>query len=151
MAKYHIADKADLGILYDAMQSRVDARTWQKASQNRVSRDDFVRFCAAQAYPTLGICCDGEPVGGLVFDGQAVHIEVLPEHHGRWGFVWKQCLQWAFSNKDPIEVKLFAGDEKAHRFMQRNNWQRIHADEDFVTYRMSSQDPPHYATRNRKR
>lgn len=139
MAEYQLTDKADLGVCYDITLMQHSAEEWQQLTQGRLTRESFVRYCIEQGFDSLGFSYDGKPIGGLVFDGQAAHISVLPEHHGRWGFLWKKGLAWIFSHKDPIEIKVFANNQKALRFMDRNNWPRIHEDENFVTYLMSSQ------------
>lgn len=88
----------------------------------------------------------------MLFDGEVVHLEVLPEHHGRWGFRWKDALAWALSMKDPFQVGIHATNEKCLRFMDRNNWPRIAADDKFITYEVSSKAPPHHVgRRGRKR
>ena len=149
MAEYRLTEKADLGLLYDAARIRYGDEQWKKQSYGAVTREEFIRYCIEKELPTLGFSCDGKPIGGLIFDGTAAHLEVLPEHHGRWGFLWEKALEWIFSNKDPIEVQIYAWDERMLRFMDRNNFQRIRADKDFVTYRMSSQDVPHYRRRRK--
>lgn len=147
MTEYQLTDKADLGVCYDITRMQHSAEEWQKLTHGLVTREVFIRYCTEQGFDSLGFSHVGKPIGGVVFDGQVAHVAVLPEHHGRWGSLLKKALAWTFSHKDPIEVKIYASNEKALRFMDRHNWPRIHADENFVTYRMSSQTLPHFLRR----
>lgn len=144
MADYQLTAQADLGVLYEITRMQHSAEEWQKITHGLVTREHFIGHCIEHGLDSLGFSYAGRPIGGVIFDGQAAHIAVHPEHHGRWGFLWKKTLSWVFAHKDPIEVKIHAGNEKAHRLMERNNWPRIHADENFVTYQMSSKTLPHY-------
>jgi hypothetical protein len=154
MAEYRITEQLDLGLVYDATRSRLSEEAWKKmlkaAPSGDLSRQEFIDLCIRMKYPAIGFSCDAKPIGGMLFDGQAAHIEVLPEHHGRWGVLWVRCLEWMFSLKDPMEVKIDACNEKALRFMDRNNWQRIHEDEDFVTYVMCSESTLLHRKRSRR-
>lgn len=150
MQNLRLTDRADLGVIYDATCRRHQPNEWEKMTAGVVTRDVFIAHCIAKNFPTLGFECDGKPIGGLIFDGNAAHLEVLPEYHGRWGLLWKRALEWIFSHKDPILVKIDIGNEKCVRFMDRNNWPRVAVDAEFITYEMSSAAEPHYLRRRRR-
>lgn len=152
MPRYNLTDSADTNVIHDSLRARYSDAEWLEVSNGGVAREAFIAYCASRNYPTLGFLHDGKPIGGMLFDGEVVHLEVLPEHHGRWGFLWKDALAWALSMKDPFQVGIHATNEKCLRFMDRNNWPRIAADDKFITYEVSSKAPPHHAgRRGRKR
>ena len=144
MGKYHLTEKADLGVIYDADRSRYSAEEWKKFP-SIATREFFITFCRTKEYPTLGFSYDEKPIGGIIFDGQTVHLAVLPEHYGKWGVLWIKALRWILAQKDPIEIKIEAGNEKMHRFMERNNCLKIQEEANFVTYLGSSKTTPYYS------
>jgi hypothetical protein len=152
MPGLRLTDQADFGVIFDAVSWRLKEEQWRKVTAGGVvTKEIFVAFCIAQKYPSLGFECDGKPIGGIMFDGNAAHIEVLPEYHGRWGILWRSAIKWVFALKDPILVQVPIENQKCHRFMARNNWPRVNEDEKFVTYQMSSRAEPHCPKRFRAR
>jgi hypothetical protein len=150
MQKLRLTDQADVGVMFDAFCSRVGKEEWNEATVGgTVTRELFIAYCIAQKFPTLGFECDGRPIGGILFDGNEAHIEVLPDYHCRWGVLWRSAIRWVFSLQDPIMVRVHQDNEKCHQFMARNNWPRIKEDERFVTYEMSSRAQPRYFTPHR--
>jgi hypothetical protein len=149
MQSLNLTEPADFGVLYDAVRGRLQDDEWQKATRGVVTREVFIAHCIAHNVPSVGFELDGKPIGGIIFDGNAAHIEVLPEYHGRWGLLWPSALKWVFSLKDPMLVAIDRDNEKCHRFMARNNWPRVKEDEKFVTYEMSSTAAPLYAKKAR--
>jgi hypothetical protein len=145
MRSLKLTEQADFGALYDAVQRRLQPDEWQEATRGVVTREVFIAHCIEQKVPSVGFELDGKPIGGVMFCGNAAHIEVLPEYHGRWGLLWPSVIKWVFSLKDPILVDIDRGNEKCHRFMARNNWRRLKEDDKTVTYEMSSGAAPHYA------
>lgn len=147
MPGLRLTDQADFGLIFDAVSRRLNEDQWRKIAAGVLTKEMFIAHCIAQKYPSLGFECDGKPIGGVLFDGNEAHLEVLPEYHGRWGILWRSAIKWIFSMKDPIVVRIPAYNEKCHRFMARNNWPRIEEDDEFVTYLMSSGAEPHYRKR----
>jgi hypothetical protein len=147
MQSLQLADQADFGVIFDAVNRRLEKDGWEKVTSGVVTREIFVAHCIAQKYPSLGFECDGKSIDGILFDGNAAHIEVLPEYHGRWGLLWRSAINWIFSLKDFILVEVNLDNEKCDRFMDRNNWPRVKEDGEFVTYEMSSRALPHYLKR----
>lgn len=151
MSHLRLTAHADLGVIFDALRRRCSDEKWEKVTAGgKVTKEIFIADCSARNLPTLGFECDGKPIGGLVFDGEAAHLEVLPAYHGRWGLLWKPALAWIFSHKDPILVDIDADNHKCLRFMDRNNFPRMKETADHVTYRMSSDAPPHDRKQQRR-
>jgi hypothetical protein len=147
MPSLRLTDQADFGVIFDAVNRRLEKAEWEKITSRGVTREIFIAHCIAQKYPSLGFVCDGKSIGGILFDGNAAHLEVLPEYHGRWGLLWRSVVNWIFSLKDPILVEINLDNEKCHRFMARNNWPRVKEDGECVTYEMSSRALPHFLKR----
>lgn len=138
MCSMKIVKPADFGMIFDATQRGHSAEEWQAMTKGVVTREVFIASCIAKGYPSIGFECDGVPIGGVIFDGEAAHIEVLPEYRSRWAFLLDEARAWVFSLKDPIVVRIDAGNEKCLRFMDRNGWRRLSEDATHVTYEMSS-------------
>lgn len=136
MHNLQLTDHADLGYLYDLT---CDTDEGKKAmAGGHVTKQMFVDYCIEKKYPSIGLECDGQPIGGVIFDGNAAHIEIASEFHGRWAILLPKVLEWVFSHKDPIDVGIYRTNEKALRFMEKNKWPVIKEDETFITYHMSS-------------
>lgn len=134
--RYTLAPKADLGVFYEADMLRY-ANTTTAHILTVVSKDVFVTFykdCAS-----LGFQFDGQPVGGVLFDGQHAHIAVLPEHHGRWALLLKPACEWLFALKQEVLVEVEIENRTCIRFMERNRWQLLEVVGDKAIYRMTSQ------------
>lgn len=95
---------------------------------------DFYRDC-----PSIGFLSDGQPIGGIIFDGVEAHIAVLPAFRGRWALLLKPALEWLFSLKADIVVDIDTDNTICLAFMERNGWQRLRADSQHVTYLMTPQ------------
>jgi hypothetical protein len=135
MPGLRLAPRVDLAVFYEADRLRYAARTHVT---ERVTRDAFVAFYAD--CPSMGFECDGQPIGGVVFDGEQAHIAVLPSYHGRWALLLKPMLHWLFGLKPEIIVRVEADNVLCLRFMERNGWQRLGVDGDDVVYRMTPQN-----------
>lgn len=119
MSRYTLTPQADLAVFYAA-----DAARYAGTSVlDQVTLDVFQRFYAAT--PSRGFACDGMPIGGMLFDGNQVHLAVLPAHHGHWGRLWRPTLDWVFGLKPEMHIDIEADNPKALAFMGRNRWQRI--------------------------
>jgi GNAT superfamily N-acetyltransferase len=94
----------------------------------------FYRNC-----PSIGFLFDGQPIGGIIFDGVEAHIAVLPAFRGRWALLLKPALDWLFSLKAEIVVNIEANNAICLAFMERNGWKRLRSDGQHVTYLMTPQ------------
>lgn len=150
MRKLRLTKQADFGVIFDALAKRYPADKWKEATLGfpaDEARETFISFC--ERCPSVGFEYDGKPIGGMMFDGNEAHLEVLPEYHGRWGALWRPTLAWLFAIQDPIFVRVEIDNEKCHHFMARNNWRRMKADEKFITYEMTSKAEPHSRRREK--
>jgi hypothetical protein len=151
-----LTDQADFGLLYDSCERRLEKDEWQKCTHGVLTRDMYAAYCVAKKWPSIGFELNGKPIGGMLFDGKCVHLEVLPEYHGRWGLLWPSAIKWMFAQKDPMLIQIERANEKVHRFMRRNNWPVVEADEKSLTYEVSSRTLPDFLkpdrpVKNRKR
>lgn len=144
-----LVPELDFGVVYEAMEKRMPPEEWAKISKGVLTKEIFIKYCRDNGYPSRGIEYDGKQIGGVVFDGNAMHIEILPEYHGRWSLLIPELGRWVFSVKDPIQVAVSRHEPKINRFMMRNNWPRIAENEDTITYEMSSRTMPLFDKRVR--
>lgn len=143
MADFELAEQADLGLMYDITHALYEPDEWQRITRGFLTREVFVQACADFKVPSLGFCRRGEPIGGVMYDGDSVHIAVLPEFHGRWATLWPRTLAWVLRLKDPMPVAVDVRNAKCLRFLERNNFRRIKTGETHITFELSSQAPPH--------
>lgn len=118
MSHLRLAPRVDLGVYYDA-----DAVYYERSGSEAlksVTREDFIaryRDC-----PSIGFEYDGQPIGGMVFDGEQAHIAVLPAWHGRWAILLRPALDWLFTLKAEILADVEADNAVCLEFMRRNGW-----------------------------
>ncbi|MGH8782535.1 GNAT family N-acetyltransferase [Paraburkholderia sp.] len=136
MKRLSLAAHADLDVYYEAEMARY--KTLGEHGQwmmHTVTRKRFIDFFGA--CPSIGFEYDGKPIGGMIFDGEEAHVAVLPEYHGRWALLWESALDWVFSLKQEIDVKVEAFNPTCIAFMERNGWPAIDRDGDFIVFRMT--------------
>lgn len=133
--EFRITQKADFGLIYDIEISRYSA---EFIAKHKLTRDAFI--AKLSHFPSIGYEVNGIAIGGVFFDGCEAHIAVLPAFHGRWGILLKPSLQWLFSIKDPIFSRIEIQNTKCIRFMEKNNWKRIRADDDYITFEMTAKN-----------
>jgi GNAT superfamily N-acetyltransferase len=136
MTIYKLTEKADPDVIYDIELVRYGIAFCE---QHGVTRAVFRRWCERQQ--SIGYEADGQPIGGMLFDHQP-HIAVLPEHHGKWAVLFKASLEWLFAIQDPVRTQVEADNKPCIRFMERNGWRRVDADERFITYEVTAQHHP---------
>jgi hypothetical protein len=139
MRSLTLTEPADFGVLFDVARRSYTDEAWQRMTRGLVDRDTFIATCLKLGYPSLGFLCDGVPIGGMMFDGQAAHIGVFPEYQGRWAFLWEDACKWLFAIRDPFVVRIEPDNAKCIRFVERNGWKRVSEDAQFVYYEISSQ------------
>lgn len=128
---------ADLGVLYEADSHRY-RQGLALSTGDLLSREAFVAFYAG--CPSIGFERAGQPIGGILFDGEQAHIAVLPQHHGHWALLLKPALHWLFEMRREILVKVEAGNPACLRFMQRSGWERLGEEGDDVLFLLRPQN-----------
>ncbi len=131
-ARLTASEPADCALIYDIDIVRYDP---QWLIDNGIDRAKCI--AVLESHPSLGFFYDGQPIGGVLFDGESAHMAVLPAFHGRWAFLLKDMLEWLFAFKDPILTTIESGNPQAIRFMERNNWRRVAEVDGGITYEMT--------------
>lgn len=146
MSIMRLTSQADLSFLYDVVKMRLSGSgKWEEVTRGHSqSREIFLQHCAKNNLPSIGFECNGKPIGGMVYDGVEVHIEVLPKYHSRWAVLWPSAMKWLFSIKDPMLVSVERSNEKCHQFILRNNWHVVKETDKVLTYEISSRSNPIY-------
>ena len=125
---------ANLDVMFDAeVILYPDVSTDPNAIEKKVFKTRYA------ACPSVGFEIDGIAAGGAMYDGEHFHIAVLPAFYGRWGRLWQPTLAWLFSVADPAEAKIAKDNFRCLRFADRSGFPRVAEDEEFITFRMSSQ------------
>jgi GNAT superfamily N-acetyltransferase len=135
MSRFRLSPRIDLGVYYDADAPRYDVPGGN--ALQIVTRELFIaryRDCAS-----IGFECDGQPIGGVIFDGEQAHIAVLPAYRGRWATLLRPMLGWLFSLKREIFVDVEADNAVCLEFMRRNGWPIVSRRERWLTHRMTQQ------------
>jgi len=128
-----LTERVDLNVYYDAERSSAS-----EAMLSVVTREVFAAFYAD--CPSVGFEEAGQPIGGVIFDGESAHIAVLPSHHGRWGLLLGPTLAWLFSLKDEILLRTPADNPKALRFIEHCGWQRLGIEDGEVVHRLRAHE-----------
>jgi hypothetical protein len=131
-----LTEPADLGVIYDADAARY-AQAGQADRLALVTRETFLRFY--EGCPSIGFEADGQPIGGILFDGEQAHIAVLPSHHGRWALLLKPALDWLFTLRAEILVEVERDNAPCLRFLDRHGWARVGETEDDFVYLLTAQ------------
>lgn len=128
--------QADLAVFYEADAVRYRENPESRATQV-VTQAVFCEFYAG--CPSIGFELDGEPIGGVVFDGEQAHIAVLPKYHGRWALLLKPAVEWLLSLKREVLVEVERDNLRCLRFMERSGWQQVRTADDAIVYRIAPQ------------
>ena len=116
--RYTLTPQAALDVLY-----RAEVARYADPLNTGAAPFSFEAFTAVfSGCPTIGFAFDGQPIGGMLFDGEQAHIAVLAEHHGRWAHLFRPACQWLFSLKAEIFVEIENYNTTALVFMNRNGW-----------------------------
>ena len=129
MAALSVVEPADCELLYDIDALRYDEQ-WM--IEHKIERHQIVSVM--QSYRSLGFLYDGKPIGGVMYDGKEAHMAVLPEYHGRWGFLLKPMMEWLFAIKEPMQASVEISNTHCVRFMDRNKWRRVASNDKYITF-----------------
>lgn len=135
MHQLRIVPQADLQVYYDADAQRYRATDRHDTLQvvTKEAFIDYYRDCQS-----IGFEYDGEPIGGVLFDGQQAHIAVLPAFRGRWAWLLRPALDWLFSLRAEIDVDVENDNPVCIEFMRRNGWPVVRRHGHWIRYRMKS-------------
>lgn len=96
-------------------------------------------FCRTLSqYPSIGFEDDGKQFGGVFIDQHlCMHIAILPEYQGRWGSLFKQGIDWAFSVSNTLYALVAKENRKIRRFIAHHNWPMIYETEFVALHRIT--------------
>jgi len=114
-----LLNKTDFSVMYQA-ELESDKDLFNMLS---LTEEDYVSL--ASKYPSIGFEIDGKCVGGMFIRQDHLHLSVLPEYHGRWGFLFTPAFKWAFSVTDPLKAVVSVNNDKIIRFIERHDWKLI--------------------------
>ncbi|MCZ2497923.1 GNAT family N-acetyltransferase [Xylophilus sp. Kf1] len=119
MSRYTLTPRTDLAVFHAA-----DAERYAGTPMlDLVGPEVFRRYYADS--PSRGFACDGQPIGGMIFDGRQAHLAVLSAHHGHWGRLLRPTLDWLFGLQPEMRIDIECDNPKALAFMDRNGWPRV--------------------------
>lgn len=133
MPHLHIVGKADLDVYYEAESARYDPALLARFG---VNKEVFVA-CYGHC-PSIGFAADGKPIGGVLIDGDRLHIAVLSEYYGRWAFLLRPTLQRCFAFGDRFFADIEIDNDRCLRFMDAVLWRRVKCTETHVTYEIAN-------------
>src|SRR5258706_2756448 len=113
-----LTERVDLEVYYEADRLRFDDQVLAV-----VTREAFRELYAH--CPSVGFERDGVHIGGVIFDGEAPHIAVLPQWQGRWGPLLKPMLRWLYSLKREIVIEVEDSNAPLRRFVEHCGWPAI--------------------------
>jgi hypothetical protein len=128
-----LTDRVDLDVFYDA-----DSARYERHVLAVVTREAFRAFYAECL--SVGFECDGVPIGGVIFDGEAPHIAVLPAWHGRWGRLLRPMLEWMYGLKLDMIVPVDNDNPQIRAFVERCGWPMVGRTTDGTLHRMTPRD-----------
>lgn len=114
-----ITDTPDLSVMYQA-EKESDKELFTQIS---LTQEEYVRLISK--YPAIGFEIDGKCIGGIVVRHNKIHLSVLPEYHGKWGWLFTPAFKWAFSLSDPLYAIVSRDNDKVLRFIRRHDWELI--------------------------
>jgi hypothetical protein len=101
-----------------------------------ITREAFIR--RATGIPAIGMQIDGRCVGGAVICGFNFHLYVLPEYHGRWGFLFTPLMRWAFAHNDPLYALIQQDNSKVRRLIDRHDYPLIVERDGVMVYKLTN-------------
>jgi hypothetical protein len=128
-----LLDKADFSVIYQAER----ASDKDLFKEFNLTEDEYIRL--ASRYPSVGFEIDNKCVGGLFIRQDKIHLSVLPEYHGKWGFLFTPAFKWAFSVTDPLKAVVNVNNDKVIRFIERHDWTLIDQQGSTLIYLLTDQ------------
>lgn len=126
-----LLDCADFGVMYKA-EKESDKDLF---FQFDLTEEEYVRI--ASKYPSIGFEIDGKSVGGMFVRAGRIHLSVMPEYHGKWGWLFTPAFKWAFSLSDPLYAYVSRENEKVLRFIRRHDWKQVNEIDSTVIFELT--------------
>lgn len=111
-----LLDSVDFEVMYHA-ERETDKSLFD---QIKLTCEEYVKL--ASKYPSIGFEIDGKCVGGMFIRRDRIHLSVMPEYHGKWGWLFTPAFKWAFSVSDPLYAYVSRDNELVLRFIRRHDW-----------------------------
>jgi len=127
-----LLNKVNSEVMYEAEM----ASEKQLSCEFGLGKEDYCK--AMDLLPSVGFEVDGRCVGGLVLNGQKLHLSVLPEYHGRWGQLFSPAFKWAFAQNDPLYAIVSRDNEKVLRFIRRHDWHLVSANHSTMLFKLTN-------------
>jgi len=110
-----LVDKLNPDVYYQAEIDGVDAKYFFAPT---FSKETYLSKLAE--LPTVGYQHNGEDIGGAVLVGNKLHLAVIRKYRGKWAFLLKPTLLWAFSIHNPLIVTISRNNQSAIRLLDIN-------------------------------
>lgn len=110
---------ADFGVMYRS-EKESDKDLFLQID---LTEEEYVQI--ASKYPSVGFEIDGLNVGGMFIRANKLHLSVMPEYHGKWGWLFEPAFKWAFTVSDPLYAYVSRDNDKVLRFIRRHDWKKV--------------------------
>ena len=107
-----LVDKLNPDVYYQAEIDGVDAKYFFAPT---FSKETYLN--KLDELPTVGYQHNGEDIGGAVLVGNKLHLAVIRKYRGKWAFLLKPTLLWAFSFHNPLIVSISRNNHSAIRLL----------------------------------
>jgi GNAT superfamily N-acetyltransferase len=122
---------ADFGVMYQA-EKETDKDLFLQID---LTEKEYTAI--ASKYPSIGFEIDGKCVGGMFVRAKKIHLSVLPEYHGQWGWLFTPAFKWAFSVSDPLYAYVSRENEKVLRFIRRHDWKQVNEIDSTIIFELT--------------
>ena len=121
----------DLSVMYHAEQLS-DKDLFK---QINLTESDYIRL--TKDFPSIGFEIDGKCVGGMIVRNNRIHLSVLPDYHGKWGWLFTPAFKWAFAVNDPLYAYVSRDNEKVLRFIRRHDWKKVNQIQSTIIFELT--------------
>ena len=122
---------ADFSVMYQA-EKETDKELFM---QFDLKEQEYITL--ASKYPSIGFEVDNKCVGGMFVRANKIHLSVLPEYHGKWGWLFKPAFKWAFTVSDPLYAIVSRENEKVLRFIRRHDWKQVNEIDSTIVFELT--------------
>lgn len=126
-----LLDCADFSVIY-SIERNTDKELFANFD---LTEEEYVRL--ASKNPSIGFEIDGKNVGGMFIRSQKIHLSVMPEYHGQWGWLFTPAFKWAFSISDPLYAYVSRDNDKVLRFIRRHDWKKVNEIDSTIIFELT--------------